>query len=252
MKAMRAFRGVSAALLKQFLSTGLKTFEQIEQYLDTACLHPTGRHWVNNFLLPTLIVHQFERAEREGNIYLKQVTLEVSPTAPDTIVVDVSQLFYHTVWPHGGNLSDLIASIKGRINRYPDVAEKIIVFDKYKVISAKDHERLRRAGEVVIDYELSITSPLLKRDAILKSKSNKRRLASVLCTFSLGDTVTMETQDDGAFSHDEADVTMISYVLQAANCGKSVIRVLSDDTDVFVLLVYWVHRASLQCKVQME
>ena len=180
--------------------------------------------------------------------------LEVSPTAPDTIVVDVSQLFYHTVWPHGSNLSDLIASIKGRINRYPDVAEKIIVFDKYKDISAKDHERLRRTGEVVIDYELSITSPLPKRDAILKSKSNKRRLASVLCTFSLGDTVTMETQDDGAFSHDEADVTMISYVLQATNHGKSVIRVLGDDTDVdvFVLLVYWVHRASLQCKVQME
>ena len=29
------------------------------------------------------------------------------------------------------------------------------------------------------------------------------------------------------------------------------IRILSDDTDVFVLLVYWVHRASLKCKVQM-
>ena len=43
----------------------------------------------------------------------------------------------------------------------------------------------------------------------------------------------------GAFSHDEADVRMISYVLQAANHSKSVIRVLSDDTDVFVLLVYW-------------
>ena len=62
----------------------------------------------------------------------------------------------------------------------------------------------------------------------------------------------METQDDGAFSHDEANVTMISYVLQATNHGKSVIRVLSDDNDVFVLLVYWVHRASLKCKVQME
>ena len=54
----------------------------------------------------------------------------------------------------------------------------------------------------------------------------------------LGNTITMETQDDGAFNHDEADVTMISYVLQAANHCKSVIRVLSDDTDVFVLLVY--------------
>ena len=29
-KAMRAHLGVSAALLKQFLSSGLKTFEQIE------------------------------------------------------------------------------------------------------------------------------------------------------------------------------------------------------------------------------
>ena len=73
---MRSFRGVSAVLLKRFLSTGLKTFEQIEQYLNTACLHPTGQHWVDNFLLPTLLVHQFERAEREGDIYLKQLTME--------------------------------------------------------------------------------------------------------------------------------------------------------------------------------
>ena len=137
--------------------------------------------------------HSCLRKANKSGLVKHLGVLEVSPTAPDTIVVDVSQLFYHTVWPHGGNLSGLIASIKGQINRYPDVAEKIIVFDKYKDISAKDHERLRRAGEVVIDYELSITSPLPKRDAILKSKSNKRRLASVLCTFSLGDTVTRMT-----------------------------------------------------------
>ena len=45
-KAMRSFRGVSAALLKRFLCTGPKTFEQIEQYLDLARLHPTGLYWV--------------------------------------------------------------------------------------------------------------------------------------------------------------------------------------------------------------
>ena len=59
----------------------------------------------------------------------------------------------------------------------------------------------------------------------------------------------MESRDDG---HDEADITMVSHVLEAAKHGKDVIRVLSDDTDVFVLLVYWVYRARLQCKVQME
>ena len=42
---------------------------------------------------------------------------------------------------------------------------------------------------------------------------------------------------------------MISCVLESANNGKGVIRVLSDDTDVIVLLVYLVHRADLQCKV---
>jgi len=99
---------------------------------------------------------------------------------------------------------------------------------------------MRRAGQVIVDYELSITSPLPKRDAIMKSKNNKRSLASVLSTFGLGENAMMETKDDGVFGHDEADVTMISYLLQAASCGKEVIRVLSDDTDVFMLLVYWV------------
>ena len=66
--------------------------------------------------------------------------------------------------------------------------------------------------------------------------------------------MTIETRDNGMFNHDEADVTMVSYVLEAANNGMRVIRVLSDDTDVFALLVYWVYRADLEllCKVQME
>ena len=53
------------------------------------------------------------------------------------------------------------------------------------------------------------------------------------------------------FDHDEE---MVCYVLKAAENGKRVIHVLSDDTDVFVLLVYWVYRADLEllCKVQME
>ena len=43
-------------------------------------------------------------------------------------------------------------------------------------------------------------------------------------------------------SHEEADITMIPYLLMAAEYDTPVIRILSDDTDVFVLLVYWVYR----------
>jgi len=45
---------------------------------------------------------------------------------------------------------------------------------------------------------------------------------------------------------------MIAYMLQAAECGKDVIRMLSDDTDVFVMLAYWVWKMQLHCSVQME
>ena len=84
------------------------------------------------------------------------------PDSPDTLIVDVSQLFYHIVWPHGGQPLDLIASIQARLRQYPDNTEKIVVFDKYHDVSAKDPERMRRAGEVVIDYDLSISSHLPK------------------------------------------------------------------------------------------
>ena len=161
----------------------------------------------------------------------KTVKMAKLDTAPDAVIVDVSQLFYHIVWPHGGIPSDLIASIKGCLSRYPNNADKIIVFDKYQGISAKDHERKRQAGEESINYDLFITCSLPKREIIMKCKNDKQKLASVLSTFSIGENVVMETKDDGAFSYDEADITMISYVLQAAYAGKNVIRVLSYDTD---------------------
>ena len=50
---MRAFHGVSAALLKWFPSTDAKTFEHIE-HLHTYILQA---NWVENIILPTFLVH---------------------------------------------------------------------------------------------------------------------------------------------------------------------------------------------------
>ena len=59
--------------------------------------------------------------------------------------------------PHNGDVPSVSTH---QLKPYPEAAEKIIVFDKYQDVSAKD--------QVPIDYELSITSPLEKRDAIMK------------------------------------------------------------------------------------
>ena len=63
-RAMRSFRMVSSVLLQSFLQTGFKTWDEICEYLEKARLHPTGRHWVDNLITPTLLIHQLLRSER--------------------------------------------------------------------------------------------------------------------------------------------------------------------------------------------
>ena len=51
------------------------------------------------------------------------------------------------------------------LSYYPEATKKIVVFDKYQDISAKDHDRFRQASGVVLDYDLFIASHLPLEDA---------------------------------------------------------------------------------------
>ena len=62
--------------LTTILSTGQKTFDGIVQYLETAGIHLTGTQWVDKFLLPTPMIHQFECVEQKGEVQLKQLVIK--------------------------------------------------------------------------------------------------------------------------------------------------------------------------------
>ena len=102
------------------------------------------------------------------------------------------------------------------------------------------------------DYDLTINSPLPSRDAILKNKHNKLELSRILSTLDMDADMSIDSRYNGGFEHEEADVTMIVHLLQAAKSVKSVIRILTDDTDIFVLLVYWVWKMQLHSAVQID
>ena len=51
-RVMRSFRMASSILLHSFLQTVFRTWEEIREYLEKARLHPTGRHWVDNLIIP--------------------------------------------------------------------------------------------------------------------------------------------------------------------------------------------------------
>ena len=143
--------------------------------------------------------------------------LQRNASAPGIIIVDAQQLLYHVTWPHGGDAAILVESMKHSLSHYPADSQKILVFDKYDV-SAKDHERMRRAGEGSTYYNLTMDSPIPNGGAIMKNNHNKRQLSRFISCSNLGANITLKSRHDGGFSHDEADITMIAYLVQEAEC----------------------------------
>ena len=126
---------------------------------------------------------------------------DLQPHAPDIVIVDGQQLLCDIVWPCAGSASDLANSMKYRLGRYQPT-EVLVIFDRYDDRSAKDHERIRCAGEGSVNYNITTSSKLPCRDAITKSKANKKALV----TYNLGNNVTMVGREESMYSHDEASV----------------------------------------------
>ena len=75
-QALRAYRMLTAALLNDFLTDGTKSSEEIDAYLETNQQCPTKKLWVDCLIKPTFIAHQFLRAEREGDVLLREKCLK--------------------------------------------------------------------------------------------------------------------------------------------------------------------------------
>ncbi|CAL8258494.1 unnamed protein product [Boreogadus saida] len=84
-------------------------------------------------------------------------------------------------------------------------------------------------------------------------KGTSTQLSRLLCTFDLTtNKIVFVNHTDCIGKPEEDDITLIDYMLQAAGTGAPTIRILSDDTDIFVLLVHWAWKANVQSTVQME
>jgi hypothetical protein len=158
---------------------------------------------------------------RKGNksVLVKHLAIIIkNPPPPDILLVDASQLLYHIVWPSSGTVSDLANGMKSHLPNYRGV-ETYVIFDQYDGISAKDHERHRRAGEGLSGYQLTLNSPLAGRDAIMKNKDNKRQLSQLLCTHDLGNNIELVSRAGSIVQHKEADISLISYMLHRQELG---------------------------------
>ena len=70
----------------------------------------------------------------------------------------------------------------------------------------------------------------------MTNKTNNKDLVRVLSILNLGKNVTKVGREESTYSRDEVDSTINSCLLEAVKNGKNTVRVISDDTDVSVLL----------------
>ena len=114
-------------------------------------------------------------------------------------------------------------SMATRLKNYSGIPIKIC-FNRYGNVSSKGHERSHRAGGAVpAEYNLTRTSLLSIRYVVMKSKANQRLISRLLCTCRMNSHIVMVGEDEGLLNHDEADVLMISYKIEAVRTGKRVI-----------------------------
>ena len=90
-----------------------------------------------------------------------------------------------------------------------------MLFDRYyeDEPNAKDHERMRRAGAGSKDFHLTPKTTLPCRAAILKNSKNSSLLDSILCGHPLQNNVQVVNKLDCLDTHEEADITVCSYML---------------------------------------
>ena len=180
------------------------------------------------------------RKGTKATLVTKLAVLTSSVEPPDLGIVDGNAMILHVNWPKSGTVHTYVNSFRQAVKRDHHV---IVVFDRYRDNSIKSHERDRRtSGVSKLDIQLDINTPLPARDRVISNVKNKTQLIQHLCQGNQEPSVDMVGDDECIFGHEEADVNMVSYALMMSReHGCQQIQIVSDDTDVFVLLVhfYW-------------
>ena len=168
---------------------------------------------------------------------LRQNLVKDSPNCKeqcDFTVIDGSALLYQVPWLPNSMYDDIANQYTEHILEKYGKGENIsVIFDGYEdPLSPKAHEHVRRSGLCSADVNVRDSSMKVttSRKLFLKNTNNKKELIKILsCRFSEKNIGTDQSEGD-------ADVLTVKNALEVAHSKQ--VCVVSDDTDVLVLLMY--------------
>ena len=193
--------------------------------------------------LPAALFDEFGflRKTSKSSIVKKIIVPFTGTTPVDIQLVDGNELFYHITWPKQGSAIVLYDNLVEKATQEFPV---MVVFDRYVDGSLKSHERVRRAqGVMPGEFLITSDSPLPCRETVMKNSENKKRLIDTICYHNVKESphnMHLIGDKQNTFGHEEADVTIISYLFLLIQTGDvHHIQVRTDDTDILLLLIYF-------------
>ena len=125
------------------------------------------------------------------------------------------------------------------------------------------------------NFNLSLSTALPSQKSILNNTNNKIQLISLICNYIQDQPsllakskkkLIVTGMDPTPFEickgliiqrgdlqnmHEEADVILVNQAVHAAKIGVSGVKVIADDTDIFVLLLHFYLQENLSCDFVM-
>ena len=115
------------------------------------------------------------------------------------------------------------------------------------------HERIRRGkGMQPAAHELQPNMPLPSRETIMQSSRNKESLISRLCEAESSANILLIGDKECGYGHEEADINIVSYMIETVQNGAKTIQVVADNTDISVLLTYFYCKLNLDVILVMK
>ena len=194
----------------------------------------------------------------------------------EATIIDGCAVLWVVPWPSKGTILDFIQNFVAYINRMLESTDVFLIFDRYYPNSIKDVTRLARSGkEATRRHQLNLNTILPPQKIVLTVTENKVQLIDLICQYlkenasklpQTGKSLTLTGRDpvpievkfgnikprpDMKVLHEEADVIIVKQVMYLAERNIDCIRVICDDTDVFVLLLHYYVTQKLSCQLHM-
>ncbi len=176
---------------------------------------------------------------------------------PAVVILDMCAILWTTPWPSSpAKVSTFVSAAVSTVLQHLKTCQVLhVVFDRYHENSIKSACRMTRSKGLSRVYQLVGESPLPKQAITLTVTANKLQIIKLIVDqlssthvpdgkrmivtgpephpIDVGTEVMQES-----VAHEEADVLMAYHMINEAVAGYSPIKVVSDDTDVLVILAH--------------